>query len=699
QKKEAELSSRNKKIRTQYVTQQIKQQLSSLTNKYAKHARFGGWIARGVHLKVGEDGKVVELANPYPLVKLLNPRQVEEKKGKVKVLKYENPPKAPAPPFFPALNGNTKTAYQQKVEEFLGDLNGQANLALGNLALNREEPFWGAIAANPNIPVAITEGVKKALALTSQGVPAVGLRGITMWREPLTDNLHPQLALLAQPGRRFYLFFDEDTKEKTRDNVAQQTKKLAYALKQRGCELLIVSWNTAQGKGIDDVLWAVHKAQGDPRTELLNLMANAKGVSEVIKEQVIQKFKAKPNLDALGVKEEDRYCSKGGDLKSLPPLKEGYLCAVSAPMGTGKTQAIGECWVKPWKQGEDNFVLVLTNRNSLGYQVSERWDLPHLREFEPAKEYSFDLINSQMQIKRGVALCFDSLRHLKKFPWLVKTRIEDGKEIWEFQKNILVVLDEANQGLNYVINGNTLREQWSEFHRFFKALLENAKAVVAAEAELLDNTVATLAKLSRKQILYVYHTLSEEEKAARAWDITLYNGHIRRCDDYFADMFRSIDERVKLKMEGSEEGRLLIMTSSKAAAKDLYRLITCREQWSTWLESLGFSKEKIREFENSFQAKPKDYNSLEVVVVCAETSSEYAELFSNPDEWLKKEKPDVLICTPSMVSGVSIEGNLPPRAIEENLPPEASPYFSAVWGYFPSGNPDLNRQMLARYRP
>jgi hypothetical protein len=50
-----------------------------------------------------------------------------------------------------------------------------------------DTPFWQAVLANPAIPLSMHEEPKKALTLIAQGIPAIAVRGLTMWRLKGTD--------------------------------------------------------------------------------------------------------------------------------------------------------------------------------------------------------------------------------------------------------------------------------------------------------------------------------------------------------------------------------------------------------------------------------------------------------------------------------------------------------------------------------
>ena len=60
------------------------------------------------------------------------------------------------------------------------------------------ETFW-QVVKRCCLPIALTEGLKKALALIAHGIPAMALRGITQWHQKGTKTLHPAIAGLLSP--------------------------------------------------------------------------------------------------------------------------------------------------------------------------------------------------------------------------------------------------------------------------------------------------------------------------------------------------------------------------------------------------------------------------------------------------------------------------------------------------------------------
>ena len=79
--------------------------------------------------------------------------------------------------------------------------------------------FWQMCLETPSIPLTITEGGKKGLALLSAGRLAIALTSITTWRAFKGSNrLHRWIELLIK-SRECYIAFDQDPKPSTQKAV------------------------------------------------------------------------------------------------------------------------------------------------------------------------------------------------------------------------------------------------------------------------------------------------------------------------------------------------------------------------------------------------------------------------------------------------------------------------------------------------
>ncbi|PZV06359.1 MAG: hypothetical protein DCF22_24070, partial [Leptolyngbya sp.] len=116
-----------------------------------------------------------------------------------------------------------------------------------------------------NIPIILTEGAKKSLALLSHGYVAIALYGVRCGVlendiingekvRKLKPELIPDLQRFAFKGRKITIAFDQDDKPKTRADVSAALSRLGFVLGTAGCQVEIAQWSQTQGKGVDDLI-------------------------------------------------------------------------------------------------------------------------------------------------------------------------------------------------------------------------------------------------------------------------------------------------------------------------------------------------------------------------------------------------------------------------------------------------------------
>jgi predicted P-loop ATPase len=118
------------------------------------------------------------------------------------------------------------------------------------IALPHPDPeYWQRVLDDVSIPVDLDEGTKKSGAGMTCGFPSLALCGVAMWQRK--GELVSNLAAVAVPGRTLRIRYDMDVLIKK--EVQREVKKLAKALEQRGCTVLVAMWNPELGLKIDDV--------------------------------------------------------------------------------------------------------------------------------------------------------------------------------------------------------------------------------------------------------------------------------------------------------------------------------------------------------------------------------------------------------------------------------------------------------------
>ncbi|BAY42057.1 hypothetical protein NIES2111_64530 (plasmid) [Nostoc sp. NIES-2111] len=218
-----------------------------------------------------------------------NPR-IDWEKGKP--VKYESPPKIA-----------NRVTYFDVPDCIWGLVAKRHNIKRYHSSLSRRLQdklraliFWEWVIANPQIPIILCEGEKKAACLLSLGFVAIALPGIwngRVGRRDFDERLHPDLLPLAQPGRKFQILFDYETKAKTRWSVYQATVRTGKAIEAAGCVCEVVQLPGPE-KGVDDFV----VARGEDANALITAIANdALSLKDyqqsfLIKHRGLRKYKA-----------------------------------------------------------------------------------------------------------------------------------------------------------------------------------------------------------------------------------------------------------------------------------------------------------------------------------------------------------------------------------------------------------------------
>ena len=126
----------------------------------------------------------------------------------------------------------------------------------------RQSGFWSVVASHPEIPIVITEGLKKTLASLSQGEVTIGLAGVNALYRARDDDkeklperqLNAEMAIFATLGRRFTFAFDKDSKTSTIFNVRAELVRGVELLEAEGSKVKVAQWKSELGKGLDDLI-------------------------------------------------------------------------------------------------------------------------------------------------------------------------------------------------------------------------------------------------------------------------------------------------------------------------------------------------------------------------------------------------------------------------------------------------------------
>ncbi|MCC5640161.1 DUF3854 domain-containing protein [Nostoc sp. CHAB 5844] len=435
----------------------------------------------------------------------LKPTQPRIDWEKGKPVKYESPPKVP----------NRVTYFD--IPDCIWDLVAKRyNIKRYHcpLALRLQDrltplSFWEWVQRNPQIPVILCEGEKKAACLLSLGFVAIALPGIwngRVGRKDFDERLHPDLVPLAQRGRKFQILFDYETKPKTRWSVYQATIRTGKAIEAAGCTCEVALLPGPE-KGVDDFV----VARGDDALALLTaLAADAMSLKDyqhsfLIKHRGLRKYKPdvivdtkylsdavlvgneapqetpclvltqkQPELfDFLPQTEPVEEISPGDrgkvryKLKKLRHNQQLYnvvfprtgLVVLISDMGTGKTELM-----RRWRDAYPDQKF-LNN----GHRVNL---LKNLAERLKTLMYS-DLGYTGMTAALALSITIDSLYKLNT------QALQYG----------CIFIDEACQYLTHLLHSNTCKEHRAIILEVLQHIVYNAPLVVIADAHMDDITI------------------------------------------------------------------------------------------------------------------------------------------------------------------------------------------------------------------
>jgi hypothetical protein len=425
--------------------------------KHYRHVELGGWWVSGV-----------DVLNNYndDLWGQFKPLQPRLSADKGKIIKYEAPPKHPTGII--ALRVSRllwyKVAKLNKIKLFLSPL------ALRQRDRNQPLSFWEWVVNNPEVPLIITEGAKKAASLLSLGYAAIALPGIfNGYRQPKDKlgrytglaQLIPQLQVFATPGRKIYFAFDKDTKASTIANVNRAIAKTGKLFTKAGVNVKVIRWQEPP-KGVDDLIVqhgaeAFHRAYDKALsletwlvqssvqlTYQANIRVNRRYLGSLVKAGGRQGDLLLEQFSSLLVPQSPN------SLNPIPITETAKLICLKSPKGTGKTHLLEQIVDRATREGK--WVLLLTHRIQLGEALCQRVGLPYLTEIRTV-EYGTVL---------GIGLCIDSL-HPNSGAKFNADNWQDG----------VIIIDEAEQVIWHMLNSATCASERVEILAQFKTLIQN----------------------------------------------------------------------------------------------------------------------------------------------------------------------------------------------------------------------------------
>lgn len=486
----------------------------SILKRY-RHVELGGWWVSGVDVLNNYHDDL------WGQFKPLHPR-LSADKGKI--IKYEAPPKHPT--------GIIALRVSRLLWQAIAKLH-KIKLFFSPLALrlsDRTVPisFWSWAVNNPDVPLIITEGAKKAAALLSLGYAAIALPGIfNGYRQPKDEfgrktglaKLIPQLQVFAQPGRTVYFAFDKDTKASTIANVNKAIAKTGKLLVKSGVDVKVIRWQEP-AKGVDDLIvqngasafhqaydkalsletWLVqssvqltYKANIQVNRRYLGSLSSAETENEIstnrsgvrgqrseiandqLADRVLLSDTQHPICEAPEGFPSVTVSFRTPNTLSIPDTAK--LICLKSPKGSGKTHLLEQIVDRATREGK--WVLLLTHRIQLGEALCQRVGLPYLTEIKTV-EYGTVL---------GYGLCIDSL-HPNSGARFNADNWEDG----------IIIIDEAEQVIWHLLNSATCTSERVSILSQFKTLIQNNLSgdgkVYLADADLSDVAIDYIRSLA-----------------------------------------------------------------------------------------------------------------------------------------------------------------------------------------------------------
>ena len=505
----------------------------------------------------------------------------DKQKGKAR--KYETPVGAGSKPYLPPIPYSTwKTICDRHQLPYPAEL--QQWLQKSEQLLTAQG-FWTWVKHNPTLPLTLTEGGKKALCLLSLGEVAIALYGVHggyRTKDSLGHSIPPQLIPELDPfitqGRPVTLAFDQDAKPQTIKTVNNAQLKFGNLLQQAGAEVSVATWNSEEGKGVDDLVVAKGpQAWETAYSEALSL--HHWQIAQRLNQQLT--YTANLELNCPDLSEID--------LHQIPT--EGII-AIASPKGTGKTKLINQQITQSEK------VLLASHRIALARHLGHRLNL----------DYRGDLDRVDGQFITGsaytlrIGFCVDSLLAINPL---------------HFQGCDLVI-DEIVQVLRHLLTSSTCNHNGKRpaLLARFQAILQTARRIIVADADLDDATLDYLLKLRDNAELFLLrntHTL-------QGYPVQFLEAQDRTpiCDRLLQDLNTLSPHQV-----------LYITTDSKGTSKTLFQLLQTQ------------------------------HPDKRILLINSETSGgqDEREFIANPDQVLQRHEYDVIICSPSVATGTSIEVN------------------------------------------
>ena len=446
--------------------------VTHLLKQYA-HTEHGGWWCSGI-----------DPQNNYQPMSwgCFKPDRPRHNFETGKVIKYEHPPLTPTRAFFLDLPDRLWLEIAIRYGVDLACTDGQLHRFVNDGTVTRFRDsfkFWQWVLEHPEIPIILVEGAKKAGCLLSLGFVAIALPGIFNGRRVTRDgfgkiyaqSLIPDLELFATSNRKFYFCFDRDTKPKTVKNVNLAILKTGRLLEQKGCDVNVITLPGPE-KGVDDFI----VAQG--AAAWTQVYANARsfhGWQWYIRKQAQLTYTPSLQLNTRELNLEQLLANQfqSGEqldiLQSLRlegqqtlPSESGGIIVLTSGKGTGKTKLISQM-----VQDSDK-AIAIGHRIALMRNLCQRMNLNYKGDID--KVNGNFITDCAYTLRLG--LCVDSLLSINP----------------EKFTGCTLVIDEFMQVFNHLLTSSTCNKDGKRAALLSRLylLIKAASWVIVADADAAD---------------------------------------------------------------------------------------------------------------------------------------------------------------------------------------------------------------------
>ena len=506
---------------------------------------------------------------------------------KQKERKYEHPPESSSRAFFLRIPWSVgleiATAHHLQAD-YLERLHQALTIPLLPTAIvhTEDKGFWQWVV-DRQLPITLVEGAKKAASVLSAGFVAIALPGIfNGYRSKDNDGktIRPQLIPELLPfatGRRVTICFDYETKTKTAANVATATQRLGQLFEAFHCPVHAVDLLGPE-KGVDDFIVA---RGADAFSALYDRAHSLKHWK--LSQRLKKTLTWAPSL---------RITQTDLSTLQIAQLPDEGIVAIASAKGTGKTKFIGGL-VK-----DSDLAILASHRVALARHLCHRLGMDYRGDIDKIK--GGDFISGGGYTFR-VGTCVDSLLAI------------DAEKF----RGCDLVIDEVCQVLRHLLTSSTCNKEGKRpaILARFRALLQAARRVIVADADLDNQTLNYLKELRQdeREIFLIRNDARQQGYPIRFIEAP---DRTTACEVLIQDI------------RDLRSGRVLyVTTDSKTLSKTLFQLIA--------------------------QLYPKK----RVLLINSDTSGGEDEraFISNPDEVLAHNEYDIILCSPSVATGTSIE--------------------------------------------